>query len=56
MKIELKEFTVRELVDGYWDDDEGGVVGTAASWIFARPINGSLSTRIKNARLSLTPL
>ena len=27
MKIELKEFTVRELVDGYWDDDEDGVVG-----------------------------
>lgn len=27
MKIELKEITVRELTDGYEDNDEGGVVG-----------------------------
>ena len=27
MKIELKEITVRELVDGYYDDKEGGVRG-----------------------------
>jgi len=27
MKIELKEITVRELVDGYEDNQEGGVVG-----------------------------
>ena len=27
MKIELREVAVRELVDGYRDDDEGGVVG-----------------------------
>ena len=27
MKIELKEITVRELADGYKDNDEGGVVG-----------------------------
>ncbi len=27
MKIELKEITVRELTDGYKDNDEGGVVG-----------------------------
>ena len=27
MNIELTEITVRELVDGYQDDDEGGVIG-----------------------------
>ena len=27
MKIELREITVRELTDGYEDNDEGGVVG-----------------------------
>ena len=27
MKIELKEITVRELAEGYQDNDEGGVVG-----------------------------
>lgn len=27
MNIELKEITVRELVDGYQDDDEDGVIG-----------------------------
>ena len=27
MKIEMREVTVRELVDGYHDDGEGGVVG-----------------------------
>ena len=27
MKIDLKEITVRELVEGYSDDGEGGVVG-----------------------------
>ena len=27
MNIELKEIAVRELVDGYQDDDEGGVIG-----------------------------
>ena len=27
MKIELKEITIRELTDGYEDNDEGGVKG-----------------------------
>ena len=27
MKVELREVTVRELVEGYRDDGEGGVVG-----------------------------
>ena len=27
MKVDLREVTVRELVDGYYDDREGGVVG-----------------------------
>ncbi len=27
MKIELKEITIRELTDGYQDNDENGVVG-----------------------------
>ena len=27
MKIELKQITIRELTDGYTDNDEGGVVG-----------------------------
>ena len=27
MNVDLKEITVRELVDGYEDDDEGGVIG-----------------------------
>ena len=27
MKIELKEITVRELTNGYEDNEEGGVVG-----------------------------
>ncbi|MCY4106119.1 MAG: hypothetical protein OXG02_05385 [Chloroflexi bacterium] len=27
MKIELKDLTVRDLVAGYRDDGEGGVVG-----------------------------
>ena len=30
MKIELREITVSELVDGYHDDNEGGVVGYGA--------------------------
>ena len=27
MKIELLDLTVRELVEDYYDDDEGGVTG-----------------------------
>lgn len=27
MKIELKEISIRELTNGYSDNDEGGVVG-----------------------------
>ncbi len=41
MKIELKQITVRELVEGYQDHEENGVVG----------YGGKLNFRIKNKLL-----
>ncbi len=40
MKIELKPFTIREVAEGYVDNDEGGVVG----------LNGALNVRPKYQR------
>ena len=57
MKIELKEITVRELTDGYEDNDEAGVVGYGRQTGHSPPLpEGVSSTRTSSEMLSLTQL
>lgn len=51
MKIELKEITVRDLTNGYQDNEENGVSDLAESWIYVRPTRESLYTKINNVML-----
>ena len=53
MKIQQLDLTVRDLVVGYHDDGDGGVVGYGgASLISARPSSASSSTRANSAKHS----
>ena len=49
MKIELKEITVRDLVEGYEDNDEPACRLLAASSTSGRPTSASSSTRTSSA-------
>ena len=49
MKIDLNEITVRDLVEDYHDDGEGGVRAMAASLTSARPFSASSSIRTSSA-------
>ena len=54
MKIELKEITVRDLTEGYEDNDEQASSATPASSTSARPTSASSSTRTSSGTRSST--
>ena len=55
MNVDLKEITERELVDGYEDDDEGGVIGYGAHLDIRLTIaneNSTISDTERNAAVN----
>ena len=48
MDIELKEITVAELVEGYHDDGEGGVLGYDSRLDIRPPFQREFVTKINN--------
>ena len=55
MKIELLDLTVRELVEGYYDDDEGGVTGYRDRLDIRPPFQREFIYKDKERNASLTP-
>jgi hypothetical protein len=51
VKIELKEITVRELTNGYKNNDEEGVVGYGDKLDIRHPTNGNLFTKTNSVML-----
>ena len=45
MKRELKEISVRELTNGYEDNQEMELLVMVANWTFAHPTNVNLFTK-----------
>lgn len=56
MNIELKEITVRELSEGYQDNDENGVVGYSGKLDIRPPIKENSFIKINKEMLLLIQL
>ena len=55
MKIELTSVSIRELAEGYADNQEDGVVGYGGKLDVRPPTNANLSRRTSSVTPSLTP-
>ena len=54
MQIELKSIPIRDLIDGYLNDPDAGVVGYGGS-TSAPPISANSATTSNSSRQSSTP-
>lgn len=55
MQIELKSIPIRDLIDGYLNDPDAGVVGYGGRLDIRPPISANSATTSNSSRQSSTP-